>query len=144
MERWDVIVTFCARNPNIKLRRLRVNAQESGSAPFASLGGFFDGIGLSGAFSVSQGFVIFAQVCACDGEEFVGAFELFWAFGCAFHLVSEDFESVPVVTSGGDESLFVNGLGLNADELHFGSQSSLGKFFRANVGMSPSAYRQKK
>lgn len=31
-----------------------------------------------------------------------------------------------------------------ADELHFGSQSSLGKFFRANVGMSPSAYRQKK
>ncbi len=31
-----------------------------------------------------------------------------------------------------------------ADELNFGSQSSLGKFFRANVGMSPSAYRQKK
>lgn len=31
-----------------------------------------------------------------------------------------------------------------SDELHFGSQSSLGKFFRAHVGKSPSEYRQKK
>ena len=31
-----------------------------------------------------------------------------------------------------------------SEELHFGSQSSLGKFFRAHVGKSPSEYRQKK
>lgn len=29
-----------------------------------------------------------------------------------------------------------------ADELHFGTQSSLGKFFREHVGISPSNYRQ--
>lgn len=29
-----------------------------------------------------------------------------------------------------------------ADELHFGTQASLGKFFKEHVGMSPSAYRQ--
>lgn len=29
-----------------------------------------------------------------------------------------------------------------SDELHFGSQSSMGKFFREHVGMSPTAYRQ--
>lgn len=28
-----------------------------------------------------------------------------------------------------------------SDELHFGSQSSMGKFFREHVGMSPTAYR---
>lgn len=29
-----------------------------------------------------------------------------------------------------------------SDELHFGSQSSMGKFFREHVGVSPTAYRQ--
>lgn len=29
-----------------------------------------------------------------------------------------------------------------SDELHFGNQSSMGKFFREHVGMSPTAYRQ--
>ena len=85
---------------------------------FASRRSLFDGVGLFGSRRVFESLFVFAEIGACDSEQFVGARNLVASFGGEFHLMPEHFEFAPIVGARGDETFFIERFGLNADALH--------------------------